>query len=271
MKKIIAIVLLVVLVAAISIGATLAYLTDRDSEVNTFTIGDVSIDLEEEFEQDSTLIPGVEIEKKPTITNTGKNDAWVWLTFAVPAALDNYNPGTDAGSNMNVIHWNPKGATTEGFVTDARVEAAIAEGFLEDATLTADYINENKMHWNVFNSLGENQNVYQQEIDGVLYNVYALLYNKALTPGEETLPNIEKVYLDSQIDIDPNGDWYRVVNGEAAKLDWNTNEDGAPKIYVSAYAIQTDGFETVREAYEAYTKQWTTIDGVNNGEEYIVD
>ena len=121
------------------------------------------------------------------------------------------------------------------------------------------------------NSLGEGNNVFQQEIDGVLYNVYVALYNKALTPDETTLPNIEKVYLDSRVDIDPEGDWYFVENGVATKLNWNTNEDGAPKIYVSAYAIQTDGFETVDEAYAAYMKQWTTTAGVNNGEEYIVD
>ena len=249
MKKIIAIVLAALLIAGISIGATLAYLTDRDSEVNTFTIGDVSIDLTEDFEQGATLIPGVNIEKKPVITNTG----------------------TEAGSSQNVIHWNMLGATTEGYVTDTRVQKAIADGYLTDDTLTADIINANNMHWNGFNSLCEGQNMFQQEIDGVLYNVYVDLYNKALTSGETTLPNIYKVYLDSRVDIDPEGNWYFVDKGVATELDWNTNEDGAPKIYVSAYAIQTDGFKTVDEAYDAYMKQWTTTGGVNNGEEYVID
>lgn len=273
MKKVIAIVLLVALVSAISIGATLAYLTDRDSEVNVFTIGDVTIDLKEEFEQNSTLIPGVKIEKKPTITNTGKNDAWVWLTFAIPAALDKNTPGSVAGSNDNVIHWNFKAATTEGYVTEEKVQKAIAEGFLTDPTLTADEILAKNMTWDVMNSIAAGNNVFQQEIEGVLCNVYVLLYNKALKPGETTLPNIEQVYLDANVDIDPNGDWYHVENGIATKLDWNSfNNDGTPnnpKIYVSAYAMQTDGFATVDEAYAAYQKQWTTVDGVNNGLEYI--
>jgi predicted ribosomally synthesized peptide with SipW-like signal peptide len=273
MKKVIAIVLLVALVSAISIGATLAYLTDRDSEVNVFTIGDVTIDLKEEFEQNSTLIPGVKIEKKPTITNTGKNDAWVWLTFAIPAALDTNTPGSDSGSIDNVIHWNFKAATTEGYVTEAKVQKAIEEGFLTDPTLTADRILAENMTWNVMDSIGAGNNVFQQEIEGVLCNVYVLLYNKALKPNETTLPNIEQVYLDANIDIDPNGDWYHVENGIAQKLDWNSfNSDGTPnnpKIYVSAYAMQTDGFATVDEAYAAYQKQWTTVDNVNNGLEYI--
>lgn len=272
MKKVIAIVLLVALVSAISVGATLAYLTDRDSEVNVFTIGDVTIDLEEEFEQNSTLIPGVKIEKKPTITNTGKNDAWVWLNFAIPAALDVNTPGSDVGSVDNVIHWNFRAATTEGYVNQDKVDKAIADGFLTDATLTADKILSENMTWDVMNSIAAGNNVFQQEIDGVLYNVYVMLYNKALKPGETTLPNIEQVYLDANIDIDPNGDWYHVENGIAKKLDWNSfNADGTPnnpKIYVSAYAMQTDGFATVDEAYAAYQKQWTTTAGVNNGLEF---
>lgn len=284
MKKVIAIVLLVALVSAISVGATLAYLTDRDSEVNVFTIGDVTIDLEEKFEQNSTLIPGVKIEKKPTITNTGKNDAWVWLTFAIPSALDVNTPGSAVGSNDNVVHWNFRAATTEGYVTQAKVQKAIDDKFLTDATLTAEKILAEKMTWDVMNSLGEGKNVFTQKIDGVDYNVYVLLYNKALKPGETTLPNIEQVYLDANIDIDPNGDWYHVEYGEAKPLNWNSYKKDAngnfvldengnkvpnnPKIYVSAYAMQTDGFATVDDAYAAYQKQWTTADGTNNGLEY---
>ena len=81
-------VLALVMSMAMATTGTLAYLTDRDSEANVFTMGNVEIDLKEDFVQDSELIPGVEIEKKPTITNTGKNDAWVWATVAVPAGLE---------------------------------------------------------------------------------------------------------------------------------------------------------------------------------------
>ena len=44
-KKILLVGLLVVLVAAVSVGLTVAYLTSQDSETNTFTVGDVKIDL----------------------------------------------------------------------------------------------------------------------------------------------------------------------------------------------------------------------------------
>ena len=254
-KKILALAAVVVVTAAIAIVGTLAYLTDRDSKVNTFVVGDVAIELTEEFEQGTTLTPGVNIEKKPVITNTGKNDAWVWLTFSIPSALDNFVEGTEVGSNENVIHWNPLGATTEGYVTEARVDKAVNDGNLPAGTTAADILANNKT-WNVFNSLGEGKNAYQEEINGVKYNTYVLLYNKALTKGETTLTGIYNVFLDATVDIAPNGDWYKVSGGVAKKLDWNTNEDGAPAIYVAAYAAQAEGFADAQAAYKAYQTQW---------------
>lgn len=76
------------LCAALSIGGTLAYLTDRDSEINVFTMGDVRIDLTEEFDQGVQLVPGLNVEKTPVITNIGTVDAYVWMTFSVPASFD---------------------------------------------------------------------------------------------------------------------------------------------------------------------------------------
>lgn len=260
-RKTILVMALLISVAMATTG-TLAYLTDRDSEANVFTFGNVSIDLNEAFGQGATLVPGVNIEKKPVITNTGKNDAWVWMTFSIPSALDNLVQGTEQGSNENIIHWNPLGATTEGYVSETRVNNAIAEGHLPEGTTAAAILAANST-WNVFNSLGDGKNVYTEEIDGVAYNTYVLLYNKALTPGETTLPSIFKVFMDAQIDIDPNGDLYRVVKGNATPVDWNINTDGNPIIYVSAYAIQKDNFDTVEEAYAAYGKQWG-----DNGTEY---
>ena len=55
MKKIIAIILVVALTAAISVGITLAYLTDREEAVNVFTMGNVEIDLNESFDDGTEL------------------------------------------------------------------------------------------------------------------------------------------------------------------------------------------------------------------------
>ncbi len=85
-KSSLAMILALVLTLTTVVGGTLAYLTDTDAKVNEFTMGDVDIELDEEYEQGTELLPGVEVDKTAGITNVGKNDAWVIMTVAVPAA-----------------------------------------------------------------------------------------------------------------------------------------------------------------------------------------
>ena len=65
-------VLSAVLVAAIALGGTAAYFTDKDKAVNTFTMGRVKIKLEEPGWNDATdgrgLLPGSARVKDPTVT-----------------------------------------------------------------------------------------------------------------------------------------------------------------------------------------------------------
>ena len=70
-------VLALVMSLTLATTGTLAFLTDRDSDANVFTMGNVEIDLTEDFVDGSELIPGKVITKKPVITNTGKTEAWV--------------------------------------------------------------------------------------------------------------------------------------------------------------------------------------------------
>lgn len=80
-----------VLALTMSLGGTLAYLTDRDSKTNTFTMGKVDIELKEEnFTDGDPLKPGLETDKDAKITNKGSTDAWVWLTVEVPANIKDY-------------------------------------------------------------------------------------------------------------------------------------------------------------------------------------
>lgn len=214
-------VLALVMSMAMATTGTLAYLTDRDSEANVFTMGNVEIDLNEEFDPEGAeLIPGLDIKKEPTITNTGKNDAWVWATIAVPSKLDNDD------ASKNIVHFNfTKESTAEGL-----------------------------WKWTDDNGYMVEKDV---DIEGVKYNVYTVLYQTALKPGETTKePVISKVYMDYHIDIDTKGDVYHVENGVVDGPYWNVTTDGKPVIYVSAYAIQTEGFDTVQDGYAAYNAQW---------------
>lgn len=78
------------MMGVMAIGGTMAYLTDSETATNTFTIGQVKIDLEEpgypgnDSDAVKNIIPNQEIVKDPQIENTGNNDALVFLRVEVP-------------------------------------------------------------------------------------------------------------------------------------------------------------------------------------------
>lgn len=81
------------LVATLVITGALAFLTAKDNAENKFTVGNVDITLTEpEWDKanpDGTLeniVAGQVIAKDPTITNTGRNDAYVYMMVQVPKA-----------------------------------------------------------------------------------------------------------------------------------------------------------------------------------------
>lgn len=83
-KKITAVALVIAILAIGLIGGTLAYFTDTtDAAVNTFTMGNVNIELTEDawkYEDSAAkLMPGTVYAKNPTVTNTGSEDAYLFL------------------------------------------------------------------------------------------------------------------------------------------------------------------------------------------------
>lgn len=91
-KKIKLAIVSVMLVACLAVAGISAYFTDGADVTNTFTIGEVNLDLTEpsypgnDDPEVKDITPNAEIEKDPTITNTGKNDEYVFLTVTVPYA-----------------------------------------------------------------------------------------------------------------------------------------------------------------------------------------
>lgn len=98
-KKLTAISLVVAIVAIAVVGGSLAWFADTDEATNTFTIGSIDIIQNEVFDEttaqllpvvgtDPTVATDNYIEKKVTVENVGKNDAYVQTYVAVPAVLD---------------------------------------------------------------------------------------------------------------------------------------------------------------------------------------
>lgn len=224
-KKILALCLVVVLAVTAVTGATLAYFTDTDNETNTFTVGNVSIDLVEDYTDGSELMPGVEnaVKKEAKIVNDGANNVYVWAEILIPASLDDGDDNSPQAPGLgNSLHFNfPADSTMEwgdGKWTMMHNGNGLANGFAGTVT-----------------------------IDGVVYNKFVYLYVEELEKDAETSLFLSQAYLDSKVTLceDEGCEGYILADGK-------TCYTGAWEILVYAYGIQAEGFENVYAAYDAY-------------------
>lgn len=85
--------LALVLVIGCAVGGTVAWLTAQtDPVVNTFTYGDINIDLKETKPKNkqAKIIPGVDIEKDPTVTVKKDSEAcWLFVEVKKEGAFTN--------------------------------------------------------------------------------------------------------------------------------------------------------------------------------------
>lgn len=99
--KALVIVLAVVLLCGSIIGGTLAWIVDRtDPVVNTFTYGDINIDLEETPTPDDDedpdtneyeMLPGEDLTKDPKVTvNTDSKASWLFVKLEKSANFDDF-------------------------------------------------------------------------------------------------------------------------------------------------------------------------------------
>lgn len=249
-KKITALCLVVCLTAIAVIGGTLAYFTDTDAKTNTFTVGKIDITLNENFEQNSKLLPGSQkvnnVPKEVTIQlEEGSEDSYVWYEWLIPAALDSTDGST--GTN-NVVHVNSAGNTWDNWRNDTRFWT---EGQTEALPLdqTWDHDPEAELGMGV----GPEGFVGTETIEDVVYNKYVVLYHGKLSAGDETTMAMKQVYLDSKVDtiVDTDGQVQYTINGDVIDYDFSNGVN----IIVRAYGIQADGFEDVYAAYTAYQNQ----------------
>ncbi len=239
-KKLFAVAFAAILVVIAVAGTSLAYLQDTDAEDNVFTVGNVEIDLYENFDESlAHLVPAVGsaqngtlkngITKEVFVTNTGSEAAYVRVHIAIPAVLDNGNPDFDA--SRNVLHFN----------------------------YDSDNIGAGKWDWS--KTTGDvyegDWNFYTTTIGNVAYNVYVVTYEKALASGEETVSAMNQVYMESTT---TNEDITRIK--ETLGDNWH--------IYVAAEGVQAAGFSDAYAALNAafgtpgeYTVDWNAVAGVD--------
>lgn len=245
-KKLTLVVTCIVLVAAMVIGGTLAYFTDKDDATNTFAVGNVSIDLIEQqrgenglvpFEQGKKLYPIVGsaqgekdeygmpiaknyVDKMVTIKNTGSEKAYIRAYFAIPSALDDGYETFNAG--MNVLHFNFGNKVVNGAIS---------------STEGVEWIWTHDSKWNYF----------ETTLNGIKYNVYYADYYQAVDAGATTEQLVQGVYLDKTFDI-KDGKCYAFGKEVTLDAGWDWSKVSCP---VFAIACQAEGFDNAADAITA--------------------
>ena len=239
-RKIMLLAAALVMVAVLGIGGTLAYFTDKDEEINTFTVGNVDITLTESDvigvrdqtngllnykDNDSegvwsdddgveykNLMPGSNVVKDPTVTNVGENDVYVRIFVKHNHNEAIFTYYTEELFNANI------------FGVNNAVDKIDVAWKLADGTYGA-----NADNW-------KGQDLYGDMLDAdekmyVFYVTAKLLPNQTFTVFESfTVPT-----------------------------SFNTTELEAVfenlEIELIAHGIQADGFTTVKDAFVAYDAQ----------------
>lgn len=252
-KKITAIFLCVALVAIAVVGASLAYFTDTKSATNTFTVGNVKIELLE-----SSLH-----RENAGVKNGETSTSELWSNVPMDGQPnDKYTAGTGAAYSDDQIKANAAQYKCEGVklnpgqsyhkmpyvVNTGANDAYIRIRVMFPADLDTAILNSS-MYTTSAISRGEfSDMVYDNSgkvvRDGIKYNVYTFTRIAPLAPGEMTYWNVwGTVHMDSD-----------VTNEEIASLfgEGKAYANGTFPVLVEADAIQADGFADATAAWAAF-------------------
>ena len=264
-RKILLLASTLMMVAVLAVGGTLAYFTDTDNAVNTFTVGNVDIIQNEQervenedgsftstlqdYTNNQMIFPvvgdkGAEadgyhhgknyVDKIVTVTvKETSQPAYIRTHIAFPDVLD--NGANKYMSSDNILHWNGGSATD----TKAAYVTGDVDGnhWYWDANMTVDWPGN-----------GGPWNTYEITVGGVPYTVYVATHKEIVDPGETTAPNLMGVYLDSLVDY-KNGSY---VDKNGTSFSFPKNADGVAEfnILVLSEAVQAEGFADAKTALD---------------------
>ena len=254
-KKLTAIFLCVALLAIAIVGATLAYFTDTKSATNTFTVGNVKIDLLE-----SSLH-----RENAGVANGATSTSELWSDVAKDGSgnTSKYKAGdtfyTDAQIEANAeeytcenvqlipgrsYHKMPYVKNTGANDAYIRIRVMIPAD-LDTAVLNSSMYTTTAMNNNEFTMAYDNSGTVER--DGVKYNVYTFTRIDPLAPDEMTYWNVwGTIHMDSTVTSAQSEELF----GENGPY-----PDGVFPVLVEADAIQAEGFADAAAAWTAFSAQ----------------
>ena len=272
-KKITALCLCVALLAVAVVGASLAYFTDTDNATNTFTVGNVKIDLiESKFHREGNDNSGDTSIPDPTQTASGmkyvtdghkaftdaeiKADAETYMADYLAVKGKNMVPGygvakcpyvVNTGANDAYIRIRvmvPSAANND-FV-DVKDGGVITNQWCTTSMLCGEFQSGAQTGWPVIEK-GVVKN-------GVTYDVYTFTRTEPLKAGAMTEWNVwnfigvDKTATSADIQKALDAGAITVVGTDGAQV-------MALNVLVEADAIQADGFADAAAAWAAFDAQ----------------
>lgn len=269
-KKITAIFLCVALVAIAVVGASLAYFTDKDSATNTFTVGNVKIQLlESQYHrvnagkgnavgETEPLMGGylwaADVDMQGTPENTPNyvtsGEVWNGQYFSdaqIEADAATYKDGYFAEHSQNMVpganvRKNPYVKNTGASDAYIRIRTLIPVSLFDvidngPSYWTTTAMNEGQVTSNAVNTYNTSgaTAVKQVERDGIMYYEYDFTFVNAVKPGELTFWNV----------------WGNIAINKDATAEDLANVKSFDVIF-EADAIQADGFADAAAAFAAF-------------------
>lgn len=138
-------VLALTLIVGVAGGATFAWLTAKtDPVVNTFTYGDISIELKETTGDSYKIIPGVDIEKNPLVTVKAKSEA-CWLFVKVEEEDWPTLTYVDGEKTVRKVNYDIADGWTKGDGTNIPANVYYREAAANDANQEFPVLKDNKI------------------------------------------------------------------------------------------------------------------------------
>lgn len=138
-------VLALTLIVGVAGGATFAWLTAKsDTVTNTFTYGDINIDLAESTGSDYKIIPGVNIAKDPKVTvKAGSEACWLFVKveeedWPTPTYVDGEKP-------VRKVNYDIADGWTKGDGTNIPANVYYREVAAKDAAQEFPVLKDNKI------------------------------------------------------------------------------------------------------------------------------
>ena len=218
MKKTLLKVVSYVLVAALAIGGTVAFLQDSDSDVNVMTLGNVKIEqIEQERDENGNLVEFS--QAKPAYPAVG---GIAWATDGVEVNGTKYKVFDPALKNVvdKIVTVNNTGKSDAYVRTVVAIEAP-------------DFDEKDLIHINWNGTDTTISNAVKAEIDGVKYVIFTFTYKEVVKAGAKSAPSLVQVFLDEE-----------TTNEDCAKFgeSW--------QILVMSQAVQTAGFADAKTALD---------------------